>query len=165
MRLWEISKTASRQYNKLIPPSGILASYTDNDGYTVSIEGMPNDPTDCGRCGQIYISNGKVKIPAGYWMNYPEKSWNISPRKNSDMSWVDRAKLEVKQQATAYKPLKDQFIALQTRDRSEDDEHEQKMIEIRKLNTQQPLTATEAAILKPMVRSEFHYKIDQLTQP
>ena len=43
-------------------------------------------------------------------MNWPEEEWNISPKNWGKMSWEDRAKLEVEQQATKYNSLKDNFV-------------------------------------------------------
>jgi hypothetical protein len=137
-----------------------LASYTDQDGYTVSIVGLPDDPSGFGRFGQEYISDGKTNLAVGYWMNYPERAWNISERQWRRMSWAERAAMEVKQQATAYKPLKDQFAMWATRQDSPEDI---RLVIARKWNTGQNLTPSEANTFKGMMRSEFHQKIDQRT--
>lgn len=146
------------------PPTGVLASYTDQDGYTVSIVGMPDDPTGAGRCGKMYISDGKTTVSAGYWMNYPEKAWNIPLRKWRGMSWQDRAAMEAKQQATAYKPLKDQF-AVRTHNDYEaimQDSDNKRMI-ANKWKNGQNFTPSEAIICKTMLRPEVHRQVDQRT--
>ncbi len=145
------------------PPRGVLASYTDRDGYTISIVGIPSP--DVGdtpvRFGRMYISDGKTTVKTGYWMNYPERAWNIPERQWQHMSWVDRAAMEAKQQATAYKPLKDQFAFWIARQDSQKEGMPQ--LAARKWKTGQNLSPSEANILKAMTRSEFHQQIDQRT--
>lgn len=95
----------------------LLASYTDDAGYTITITGgvKPNDgyTTATGfmqRYGTMHIiSPSGRKVKAGYWMDWPEKEWHITDRKYNKMTWEERAALEVKQQATAYDSLRSQF--------------------------------------------------------
>lgn len=115
-------------------------SYTDKDGYTVTIEpyDVPHemnyndnitiDHDNHGRAGLMYITapNGERGRPT-YWMDFPEIDYRI----NGINFWDDyqnqrkmgtwwkakwyklpiktRMELEVKQQATKYASLKDQF--------------------------------------------------------
>ena len=158
MKYREITEAVSPQ-----PPTGVLASYTDQDGYTASIVGMPDDPTGNGRCGRELISDGNTTVKAGYWMNCPEEEWNIPERQWQRMSWPDRAAMEVKQQAIAYKPLKDQFAFWATRQDDHIDRPDSPQAIARKWDTGQNLTPSEAKILKNMMRSGFHQEIDQRT--
>lgn len=65
------------------------------------------------RQGQIYIKSPSGEIrKGGYWMDQPEQQWGISKEKWNDMSVEDKLALETKQQATAYKPLSEQFKVL-----------------------------------------------------
>lgn len=97
------------------PPSGTLASYTDQDGYTVRIDCV-DDPIERNRKKlprygtMIVTSPDGISIKTLRWMNWPEDTWNISDAEWEALSWKDRATLEVKQQATAYDPLRVQFI-------------------------------------------------------
>lgn len=91
-----------------------LASYKDEDGYTIEIVwGTPSGKeTGLGirRSGTMYITSPKgKKVQQGYWMNWPEKEWNISTPVWQGMPYKKRAELEVKQQATKYDSLEDQF--------------------------------------------------------
>lgn len=91
-----------------------LASYTDDDGYTIEIVWgtPPGKETALGtkRYGTMYITSPKgKKIQTGYWMNWPEKDWHICTPYWEGMPYKERAKLEVKQQATKYDSLKNQF--------------------------------------------------------
>ena len=91
-----------------------LASYTDDDGYMIEIIwGTPpgkEEAMGVKRYGTMFIISPKgKKIQAGFWMNWPEKEWDIVKPRWENMSYKDRAKLEVKQQATKYQPLKQQF--------------------------------------------------------
>ena len=98
-----------------LPPQGeILASYTDDDGYTVSIRGGVAAGKEIAlgqrRYGQFIITSPKGKsVNAGFWMAWPEDEWWISKPMWEGMSWQQRAEIEVKHQATAYKSLADQF--------------------------------------------------------
>ena len=105
----------SEEQEKDAPRNGEeLASYTDEDGYTVSIEwGVPvgsHESMGNRRYGTMYLTDpaGK-KIRSGYWMNWPEKEWNLSSEKWKQLSLKQRAAIEVKQQATKYASLEDQF--------------------------------------------------------
>lgn len=93
------------------PPRSVLAAFTDQDGYTVSIAGQVQGAEDAfGRTGVMRITNPEGKqVRAGYWMGWPEDEWNISDKEWKKLTWEDRAALEVKQQATKYQPLKQQF--------------------------------------------------------
>ncbi len=96
------------------PPPGTLASYTDADGYTSRIDTLPRaeswKPVIYSRVGRKYIIDPQGnEVAGGYWMNSPELVWGISEAQWKKMSWQDRAALEVKEQATAYAPLKSQF--------------------------------------------------------
>lgn len=96
-----------------------LASYTDEDGYSIIIKGgVPKGQEfwegdhkhQTRRYGQMFIISPKGKtIKAGYWMDWPEEEWKISHTKYYNLSWEDRAALEVKQQATAYASLSHSF--------------------------------------------------------
>jgi hypothetical protein len=97
-----------------MPPRKILAAYTDDEGYTVRIVGQTpkgeEQAMGVQRFGSMAITNpaGKMK-KTGYFMNWPEKSYNVTDKEWKKLSWEDRAALEVKQQATAYQPLSTQF--------------------------------------------------------
>jgi hypothetical protein len=96
------------------PPKGILASYTDRDGYVVRIDALPKPSGDAdpyfGRYGVAYITDPDgATIKGGFWMNRPEEDWNFTPMEWVALSWEERAAREVEQQAIAYKPLKEQF--------------------------------------------------------
>lgn len=96
------------------PPKDILASYTDNDGYKIEIDGnVPHAEkyaVPLVRYGIFYITNPDGKrVKAGYWMNWPEKEWKISKTAWGKMRWRERAAMEVKHQATAYRGLKHDF--------------------------------------------------------
>lgn len=94
-----------------------LASFKDNDGYTIEIVwGTPPEKESAmgnRRYGTMFITSpeGK-KVQAGYWMNWPEKEWDIVKPRWENMSWEKRAEMEVKQQATKYASLKDQFLKI-----------------------------------------------------
>lgn len=100
-----------------VPPRKTLAAYTDKEGYTIRIVGQTPKGEESAmgqtRFGTMSITSpeGKMK-KGGYWMAWPEKSWNISDKEWKKMTWEDKAALEVKQQATAYKPLSFQFDRL-----------------------------------------------------
>jgi hypothetical protein len=100
-----------------IPPRKILAAYTDKEGYTIRIVGQTpkgeEQAMGAQRFGTMAITNpeGKQK-KGGYWMGFPETNWNISDKDWKKMTWEDKAALEVKQQATAYKSLSGQFDRL-----------------------------------------------------
>ena len=102
-------------YMNPLPPQGkILASYTDEDGYTISIRGgVPKEKEMAlgqRRYGQYILTSPEGKsVIGGYWMAWPEEEWDIWPTKWDIMSWEQRAAMEAKHQATAYRPLKDQF--------------------------------------------------------
>lgn len=94
-----------------------LASYKDGDGYTIEIVwGTPPGKEESmgqRRYGTMYITSpDNKKVQGGYWMNWPEREWDIITPRWENMDWKERAKLEVKQQATKYAPLKDQFAKL-----------------------------------------------------
>jgi hypothetical protein len=90
-----------------------VVTYTDDAGYTAAIhKGAPSNafsksfPADYQRTGTklVYAPDGRV-VSTGYWMNSPEESWGISQQQWNSMSELERAAMEVKQQATAYAPL------------------------------------------------------------
>lgn len=96
------------------PPEGTLASYTDQDGYTVRIDALTDRTTFVGqyRRGTMFITDPSGNTVQGlYWMNWPEDEWNYSEAEWVELTWQERAALEVKQQATAYRPLWKQYAA------------------------------------------------------
>ena len=101
----------SIQWGKV--PEKILASVHDGDGYQISIMGRQpseNDPIPNSVYGQMFITNPEGQsVRGGYWMNWPEPEWNISPIEWGKLSWEKRARMEVKQQATSYDSLKNNF--------------------------------------------------------
>jgi len=108
--------TASTVTHGDTPPSGKIASYTDRQSYTVHIDGMTDPDELAGRVvslpryGAMWITDPEGNtIRSGYWMNWPEDEWNLSEQAWAELSWEQRATLEVKQQATAYRPLENQF--------------------------------------------------------
>lgn len=100
-------------------PGEKLASYKDDEGYTITIyDGVPpgeemiwsTDNGPEGRKGTMYVTSPKGKtIQAGYWMDWSEKEWGMSDAEYGALPKKERAALEVKQQATAYRPLSDDF--------------------------------------------------------
>jgi hypothetical protein len=109
--------------------NGPEASHTDKDGYTVTVKAYEKQNHGTARHGEFHIKHpsGKTKR-AGYWMDYPEEGWKHGDtdlkkdyRRHHNKgtehksAWrikipiEDRVKREAHQQATAYKPLKDQF--------------------------------------------------------
>lgn len=105
-----------------LPPRGkVLASYTDEDGYTVSIIGGTPKGQEYGlgtpRYGVIKIappddsgkSDLKSAVRGGFWMAWPEESWRISMHDYNSKPWEDRAAMEVKHTATSYGGLKRQY--------------------------------------------------------
>lgn len=96
-----------------------LARYTDDDGYTVSIEyGTEPDHGEelevamgkFKRTGRIVITSPKgYHVEAGVWMDAPEPEWKIDQKTWRAMPIEKRAAMEVAQQATAYAPLRKQF--------------------------------------------------------
>jgi len=100
-----------------IPIGKVLASYTDEDGYKVSIVGgVPKNFTAPFKrpglkpSGVLFIMspNGEI-VWTGYFMNWVEPEYGLTDEQWNNLSWKKRAELEVKQQATAYKKLSDQF--------------------------------------------------------
>lgn len=92
-----------------------LAIYTDKSGYSIHIVGgvpAKDKATVMGqvRYGTMYITSSKGEtLQGGFWMCWPEKEWYLTDRQFSNLPWEERAGLEAHQQATAYKPLKEQF--------------------------------------------------------
>jgi hypothetical protein len=106
-------------------------SFTDKDGYTVTITRLRAD--DPRRAGIFHCRQGLISItsPAGktkncsYWMDHPEKGWMyrgidlftnffVDAKKREDVVWYripvkTRMQIEARHQATAYKPLREQF--------------------------------------------------------
>lgn len=111
------------------------ASYTDKDGYTVHVyarqpgEILGNDGHDDKRAGRIEIEDPSgVRVKGGYWMDYPEHHWpewtdwekHWEAGTESEADWYKlpikvRLAREAEQQATAYKPLKQQWLELSSR--------------------------------------------------
>jgi hypothetical protein len=108
--------TAPTMTHGNVPPEGLIASYTDDQGYTIHIDGM-TDPDELAgevvplpRYGAMWIIDPDGnRIRSGHWMNWPEEEWNLTKEEWTALSWERRATLEVKQQATAYAPLAQQF--------------------------------------------------------
>lgn len=103
-----------------------IAKHTDADGYTVYIKAREpgekivtpgkdiTDPFEARyepmREGSKYIQSpdGTIKR-GGYWMDTPEKEWGINEKDYYKLPIEERMAMEAKQQATAYKPLREQF--------------------------------------------------------
>ena len=63
-----------------------------------------------GRKGLMFITSPEGETTkAGYWMDFPEKSYGVSDKEWKAMPVAERAKIEVEQQANAYASLKQQF--------------------------------------------------------
>jgi hypothetical protein len=94
------------------PPKRTLASYTDPEGYTLSVvgevRGGPEVAMGARRYGTMLITppSGKT-VRSGYWMNFPEASWGMSEKEYRAKSWEERAALQAKHSATAYASLKE----------------------------------------------------------
>ena len=97
------------------PPKGkILAAYTDDEGYTIRIVGGTPGGQEHGmgvpRFGTMYVTSPKGRtLQAGYFMNWTEKNYKLTQKEWEKLSWEDRAALEVKQQATRYASLSNEF--------------------------------------------------------
>src|SRR5690242_8544713 len=90
-----------------IPNGSASASYTDNDGYTITIvaydvpfemnnsDNITIDHDNLGRAGRFYITSPKGRtVFSGYWMDFPEKGWK---HKGVDLwkdyeRWIRRGK-------------------------------------------------------------------------
>ena len=119
-------------YLKQLLQEVLNARYKDKDRYTVSVVAYPKSKRLKGTGIQGFITitspTGEM-VDSGFWMDYPEKGWKY---KNKDLTkdyadhWKEgteeqsiwrsevpiqkRLDMEAKQQATAYKPLKQQFL-------------------------------------------------------
>jgi hypothetical protein len=148
-------------------PQKLLASYKDKDGYTASIVGQqPEEWQPLPRYGQMWITNPMgEKVKTGFWMNWPEPGWNIPPKEWETMSWNDRANMEVKQQATAYEPLKVDFLhhkKYNEKDDKEVDTQKQHYYISKKYHNHQPMTQDEIDYMKRFIRDEFHPALQSL---
>jgi len=96
------------------PPKKLLASFTDPVGYTVRIVGgvKKGQETAMGvrRYGTIRIYDpAGNNVRSGYFMGWPEPHWNMSLKHYNRLPWERKALLEVMEQATRYKSLREQF--------------------------------------------------------
>lgn len=102
----------------------LLASATDKDGYTMAIydyvdnqyEGYQEGDTNImgyplKRNGRKVIFNPqKQYVLAGYWMDFPEREWNIKNKKQYfNIPREKRAQMECEHCLYSYKPLKVEF--------------------------------------------------------
>jgi len=108
--------TKGESHGKLPPKGTQLAAYTDPEGYTITLIGgtRKGEETAMGviRYGTMKIvapGGPSVGVKAGYFMNFPEESWNISEKQWKGMSWEHKAGMQVRHQATAYNSLKQQY--------------------------------------------------------
>ena len=115
-----------RQYSSG-PQMSTVGRFTDPDGYSIRVEprtaGM--NIGDEFRRGQMLITNPQGReVRAGYWMDQPERGWThqdvdlfddwVNAADKSRSVWASlplerRLAMEAEHQATAYRPLREQF--------------------------------------------------------
>jgi hypothetical protein len=110
----EFGTVGEESHGKLPPKGKVLAEYTDEDGYTSRIVGGVAKGQEFGiglrRYATIYIvAPDGDKVRAGYFMNWPDESYGLTEEAWGKLSWEKRATLETRKQATAYRPLREQF--------------------------------------------------------
>jgi hypothetical protein len=110
----EFGTVGEESRGKLPPKGKVLAEYTDEDGYTSRIVGGVAKGQEFGiglrRYATIYIvAPDGEKVRAGYFMNWPDESYDLTEEAWGKLSWEKRAAMETRKQATAYRPLREQF--------------------------------------------------------
>lgn len=82
------------------PPKKMLARITDNEGYSLEIFGGVRSPDNSfNRTGiEHYVTPDGRRVRGGFWMAFPEESWQLTPAQWLNMPWEARAKLEAEEQ-------------------------------------------------------------------
>lgn len=114
----------------------ILAHHMDDEGYVSSItheEGtQPSGQLPGYGSHHITSPEGVTLTQEGGWKNLPEKEWNLTKSEWDSMPLEERAKLETRQQATAYAPLREQLAQWQYRKTPESQHHSEMAVQYMK---------------------------------